>query len=73
MHDHQPDPNLDPWQPPPTGRPLRVTVTIDLHAGPPLETVADVILHTITAELRHTVEAIITGVHVELHGPLTDW
>ncbi|MGH9023089.1 MAG: hypothetical protein ACRDV9_08315 [Acidimicrobiia bacterium] len=70
---HERDPNLDPGEPPPTGRPLKVTITIDLHAGPPLETVADVILHTITAELRHTVEAIITSVHVELHGPLADW
>lgn len=72
MHHHETDPN-DPWDPPPTGRPLKVTVTIDLHAGPPLETVADVILHTITAELRHSVEAIITSVHVQLHGPMTDW
>jgi hypothetical protein len=71
MHDHPED--VDPWNPPNTGRPLRVTVTIDLHAGPPLETVADVILHTITAELRHSVEALVTGVHVELHGALTNW
>ncbi|MGH8974733.1 MAG: hypothetical protein ACRD0C_16220 [Acidimicrobiia bacterium] len=69
--DHHHD--IDPWHPPTTGRPLRVTVTIDLHAGPPPETVADVILHTITAELRHSVEALVTGVHVELHGPLTNW
>jgi hypothetical protein len=73
MHDHDPHPDRDPWDPPTTGWPLRATVTIDLHAGPPLETVADVILHTITAELRHSVAAIITGVHVELRGPLTNW
>jgi hypothetical protein len=73
MHDHRPDPDLDPWDPPPTNQPLRVTVTIDLDAGPPLETVADVIVHTITAELRHSVKALITSVHVKLHGPIADW
>lgn len=53
-----------------TGWPQRLT--IDFHAGLPIEAIADILLPAITEQLQHSAGATITAIHI-LQRPPEDW